>query len=150
MSVGAYTAANFATRLDSPWPINLLAGGLMAAAVAMTLAQSTLVARVAVERQTVHIPDALADPEYEFHGAQRLGRFRTILGVPLLREGVQIGVISLGRTVVKPFTDRQGKPITMASGLTWAIPKGAKNACMEPPSPRLNPVSRAKISLYAP
>ena len=33
MSVGAYTAANFATRLDSPWPINLLAGGLMAAAV---------------------------------------------------------------------------------------------------------------------
>ena len=33
MSVGAYTAANFATRLDSPWPVNLLAGGLMAAAV---------------------------------------------------------------------------------------------------------------------
>jgi len=33
MSVGAYTAANFATRLDAPWPVNLLAGGLMAAAV---------------------------------------------------------------------------------------------------------------------
>ena len=33
MSVGAYTAANLATRLDSPWPVNLLAGGLMAAAV---------------------------------------------------------------------------------------------------------------------
>jgi len=33
MSVGAYTAASFATRLDSPWPVNLLAGGLMAAAV---------------------------------------------------------------------------------------------------------------------
>ena len=33
MSVGAYTAANFATRLDSPWPVNLLAGGLMAALI---------------------------------------------------------------------------------------------------------------------
>ena len=33
MSVGAYTAANLATRLDSPWPVNILAGGLMAAAV---------------------------------------------------------------------------------------------------------------------
>jgi branched-chain amino acid transport system permease protein len=33
MSVGAYTAANLANRLDSPWPVNLLAGGLMAAAV---------------------------------------------------------------------------------------------------------------------
>jgi branched-chain amino acid transport system permease protein len=33
MSVGAYTAANFANRLGAPWPVNLLAGGLMAAAV---------------------------------------------------------------------------------------------------------------------
>jgi branched-chain amino acid transport system permease protein len=33
MSVGAYTAANFANRLDSPWPVNLLAGGLMAALI---------------------------------------------------------------------------------------------------------------------
>jgi branched-chain amino acid transport system permease protein len=33
MSVGAYTAANLAIRLGSPWPVNILAGGLMAAAV---------------------------------------------------------------------------------------------------------------------
>src|SRR2546428_13891654 len=33
MSVGAYTAANLATRLDSPWPVNLLAGGLLAAPI---------------------------------------------------------------------------------------------------------------------
>ncbi|PYN27884.1 MAG: branched-chain amino acid ABC transporter permease [Candidatus Rokuibacteriota bacterium] len=33
MSVGAYTAANLANRLGSPWPVNLVAGGLMAALI---------------------------------------------------------------------------------------------------------------------
>ena len=55
----------------------------------------------------MQIPDALADPEYEFADIQRIGGYRTILGVPLLRDGSPIGVIVLNRRVVEPFTDRE-------------------------------------------
>ena len=47
--------------------------------------------RVALEGRVVHIPDVLADPEYHAPQSQMLGRWRTILGVPLLREGTTIG-----------------------------------------------------------
>jgi signal transduction histidine kinase len=74
--------------------------------------RGSLVGRTAVESKTIHIPDCLVDPEYTFHENQRIGKFRSMLGVPLLREGVPIGVISLVRTVVKPFTDRQIELVT--------------------------------------
>src|SRR5262249_42491186 len=51
--------------------------------------------------------DVLADPEYALHETQRLGGFRTHLGVPLLREEAPIGVLVLSRRVVRPFTDKQ-------------------------------------------
>jgi PAS domain S-box-containing protein len=63
--------------------------------------------RVALEGKAVHIPDVLADPEYTALGYQRLLGQRTNLGVPLLRDGIVIGVFSLTRTKVKPFTDKQ-------------------------------------------
>ena len=66
-----------------------------------------LVGRTFVEGNTVHIPDCLADPEYALHEYQAIGRYRSMLGVPLLREGTPIGVIGLLRTVVMPFTERQ-------------------------------------------
>ena len=63
--------------------------------------------RVLLEGKVVHIADVLADPEYTFVEAQRLGDFRTVLGVPMLREGIPIGAMALTRSEVRPFTDKQ-------------------------------------------
>ena len=68
--------------------------------------RDTLVARTALAIEAVQIPDALADPEYTY-GGRKLGRYRTLLGVPLLRDEKCIGVIALTRSKVRPFTDRQ-------------------------------------------
>ena len=62
---------------------------------------------MAREGKTIHITDVLADPEYETLRYQQLGGHRTTLGVPLLREGLPVGVFVLTRTEVKPFTDKQ-------------------------------------------
>ena len=51
--------------------------------------------RAVLEGQAVHIPDVLADPEYTYLEGQRLGDYRTVLAVPMLREGVPIGVLNL-------------------------------------------------------
>jgi two-component system NtrC family sensor kinase len=64
-------------------------------------------ARALLEGVVVHIPDVQADPDYTFNEAQRLGDFRTIIGVPMLREGKAIGVIVMTRSKVRPFTDKQ-------------------------------------------
>jgi GAF domain-containing protein/HAMP domain-containing protein/anti-sigma regulatory factor (Ser/Thr protein kinase) len=69
--------------------------------------RGSLIGRTALEGRTVHLPDCLADPEYEVLEYQRVGKYRTTLGVPLLRDGVAIGVIALMRSVVRPFTDKQ-------------------------------------------
>ena len=69
--------------------------------------RGTLVGRTALEARTVHFPDCLADPEYVWVESQKIGGFRTMLGVPLLREGNPIGVIALTRSVVRPFTEKQ-------------------------------------------
>jgi two-component system, NtrC family, sensor kinase len=63
--------------------------------------------RVLLERRAVQIPDVLADPEYTLTETQRIGGYRTHLGVPLLRERSPIGVILLSRKTVQPFTDKQ-------------------------------------------
>jgi signal transduction histidine kinase len=68
--------------------------------------------RALLEGRVVHIADVKADPEYTWVEAQRLGDFRTILGVPMLREGVPIGVLVLTRAEVRPFTDKQVELVT--------------------------------------
>src|SRR5215469_4938963 len=69
--------------------------------------RSTLAGRTVLARDTVHIDDASADPEYTRIEAIQLGHQRTMLGVPLLRENTLIGVITLARSRVEPFTKRQ-------------------------------------------
>src|SRR5438132_8989962 len=63
-------------------------------------------ARAALERRTVHIPDALADPEYTF-GARQVDPIRTVLAIPMLRADELLGVIAIYRLEVRPFTDSQ-------------------------------------------
>jgi signal transduction histidine kinase/putative methionine-R-sulfoxide reductase with GAF domain len=66
--------------------------------------------RAVAERKTIQIPDVLADPEYDDHyktEGQKVGGFRTLLGVPLLREGAAIGALVLGRSAPRLFTPQQ-------------------------------------------
>jgi GAF domain-containing protein/anti-sigma regulatory factor (Ser/Thr protein kinase) len=68
--------------------------------------------RVALTRQTVHIDDILAEPGYGGVQAQKLGEMRTVLGVPVLREGEPIGAIGIYRREVRPFTEKQIELVT--------------------------------------
>jgi signal transduction histidine kinase/DNA-binding FrmR family transcriptional regulator len=74
--------------------------------------RGTAVGRTLVEGKIVHITDVLADPEYTYFEGQKLGGFRTLLGVPLLREGTPIGVLVVQRKTVRPFTDKQVELVT--------------------------------------
>jgi GAF domain-containing protein len=74
--------------------------------------RSSATGRALLEERTIHIPDVQADPDYTFAEAKRLGGFRTILAVPMLREGVAIGVLTLTRIDVRPFTDKQIELVT--------------------------------------
>jgi signal transduction histidine kinase len=69
--------------------------------------RGSAVGRALLERKIVHIRDVASDPEYTLIEVQRVGGFRTVLAVPMLREGVPIGVLSLTRSQVRPFTDKQ-------------------------------------------
>ena len=69
--------------------------------------RGTTVGRVLLERKTVHIHDIQADPDYKLSGLVALGGYRTMLGVPMLREGDPIGVLVLVQSAVRPFTDKQ-------------------------------------------
>jgi len=63
--------------------------------------------RALLEGKTIHIADVLDDPDYAQTETQRLGGFRTMLGVPMLREGTPIGALTVTRLEVRPFTDKQ-------------------------------------------
>src|SRR5262249_35023714 len=68
--------------------------------------------RAALEGKIIHLPDVLADPEFVLLDAQKVGGFRTALGVPLMREGTPIGTMFLSRATVEPFTEQQIELVT--------------------------------------
>jgi len=74
--------------------------------------RGSLVGRVELERGTVHLLDAVADPDYDQSAYQRIGGYRTMLGVPMLRDGHLVGVFSLQRLQVDPFTEKQIELVT--------------------------------------
>jgi signal transduction histidine kinase/FixJ family two-component response regulator/HPt (histidine-containing phosphotransfer) domain-containing protein len=69
--------------------------------------RNSLLGRLVMERAVVHIPDIAADPEYTWSGPQQFGEYRTMLGVPLMREGVPIGMLAMTRVRPKPFSRTQ-------------------------------------------
>jgi signal transduction histidine kinase len=68
--------------------------------------RGTAVGRAAAEGKIIHIPDVFEDKEYTYWESQRLGGYRSVLGVPLLREGVPTGVIGLTRSQPQSFSDK--------------------------------------------
>src|SRR5262249_12675539 len=80
--------------------------------VPMERGRGSVFGRVLLECKPVHVVDVLADPEYPLHEVQKRAGYRTILGVPLLREGVPIGLLAVSRTSVRAFTDKQIELVT--------------------------------------
>jgi two-component system, NtrC family, sensor kinase len=74
--------------------------------------RGTATGRAALEGRTVHIPDALADPEYTWVEGQKISGYRTLLAVPLMRDGAPIGVLSMARSTPRPFSDKQIELVT--------------------------------------
>jgi two-component system, NtrC family, sensor kinase len=69
--------------------------------------RDSVMGRALLERRVVQILDVLEDPEYTLADIQRAGEYRTIVGVPMLREGEPIGVMAVGRVEVRPFDDAE-------------------------------------------
>jgi GAF domain-containing protein len=69
--------------------------------------RESAIGRVLLERAPIHILDVETDPEYRMVEVQNIGRYHSVFGVPLMREGTLIGALVLARGVVRPFTDRQ-------------------------------------------
>jgi signal transduction histidine kinase len=74
--------------------------------------RGTATGRTLVEGTITHIPDVLTDTEYTYTEGQKIGGYRTLLAVPMLREGMPMGVLSLQRKAVRPFTEKQVALVT--------------------------------------
>ncbi len=68
-----------------------------------TPGRATTIGRTLSERKVVQVADITADPDINLGDAPKIGGFRTVVGIPLLREGSPIGVIIMARNTVRPF-----------------------------------------------
>ena len=73
----------------------------------LALDRGTVSGRVGLERRAVQIPDVMEDLEFTYREGQKIIGNRTLLGVPLLRGDELIGIFSINRTRVEPFTDKE-------------------------------------------
>ena len=78
----------------------------------LQLGRGTASTRAALEGKAVHIPDVLSDPEYDATGLRDVTGYRTVLAIPLLRDGAAIGNFALTRDEVDPFTEKQIELVT--------------------------------------
>jgi two-component system NtrC family sensor kinase len=78
--------------------------------------------RTLLEGKIIHIPDVLADPDYTWAEAQRLGGYRTVLGVPMLREGIPVGVLTLTHFEVR------ARPANGTRTITTCLPMAPLSA----------------------
>jgi PAS domain S-box-containing protein len=69
--------------------------------------RGTVIGRTAMERRAIHIVDVLKDPDYTYMEGQKIAGYRTILGIPLMRENTLVGLFNVSRTRVEPFTDKE-------------------------------------------
>ena len=88
----------------------------LARAAHIAAGPGTLIGRTIQQRRAVRIADALDDAGYKAQEQAKIGDIRSMLGVPLLRDGLPIGVIALARATVAPFTDRQIEIVTTFAG----------------------------------
>jgi GAF domain-containing protein len=69
--------------------------------------RGTITGRTLIEGKPIQVADVFADPEFTFIESAKIGGMRTMLGVPLLRDGEPIGVMVLSRRMVRPFSNAQ-------------------------------------------
>ena len=74
--------------------------------------RGSVLGRAVLDNKTIHVADVRADPDYSLVEQQNVGKYRTVLSVPLMREGVAVGVITLTRDTVRPFTETQIELVT--------------------------------------
>jgi len=75
--------------------------------------RGSLVGRTALEAKMVHIPDVLRDPEYQWGTSAKVGGYRSMLGIPLLRDASVVGVIALLRSSPTPYSASQIALVTL-------------------------------------
>ena len=73
----------------------------------ITPGRGSVLGRAVLDGKTTHVFDVQADPEYALVEQREVGKYRTVLGVPLMREGTPVGVVVLTRNAVRPFTEKQ-------------------------------------------
>ncbi len=98
----------------------------------ITPGRATCTGRTVLERRPVHIPDCLDDAEYDYPDAQRLGGFRTLLGVPMLQDDVVEGVVNVYRDEPDPYTEEEIELVaTFADQATLALRLSRMTATIE-------------------
>ncbi len=122
----------------------------MSRELAIRPGKDTVVGKVALERRTIQVPDVLADRDYSSPEIQRLGNFRTLLGVPMMSEGVPTGVIILWRHEVDVFEDDQIELVaTFATQGTIAIASAELFQAINDKNRELEVASRHKSEFLA-